>query len=63
MEIEEFKINWVSLMNVFIFGGFDVDNRKFYVMNEYIEVFLMLNVKFIIFFISFLLIEFIKEYI
>ncbi|WPX09343.1 gamma-glutamyl-gamma-aminobutyrate hydrolase family protein [Anaerocellum danielii] len=54
MEIEELKVNKVSPMNVLIFGGFDADNRKLYVMNEYIEVLLMLNAKPIIFPISIL---------
>ncbi|ADL41843.1 peptidase C26 [Caldicellulosiruptor obsidiansis OB47] len=63
METEEQKVNKVSLMNVLIFGGFDTESGKLYVMNEYIEVLVMLNAKPIIFPISILSTELLKEYI
>lgn len=63
MEIEELKVNKVSPMKVLIFGGFDTDNRKLYVMNEYIEILLMLNAKPIIFPISVLSTNLLREYI
>lgn len=63
MEIEELKVNRVSPMNVLIFGGFDTENGKLYVMNEYIEILVMLNAKPIIFPISILSTELLREYI
>lgn len=63
MEIEELKVNKVSPMKVLIFGGFDTENRKLYVMNEYIEILLMLNAKPIIFPISVLSTDLLREYI
>ena len=50
-------------MKVLIFSGFDADNRKLYVMNEYIEVLLMLNAKPIIFPVNALSAGLLKEYI
>lgn len=63
MEIEELKVNKVSPMNVLIFGGFDTVKGKLYVMNEYIEILVMLNAKPIIFPISILSTELLREYI
>ncbi|BCS81918.1 gamma-glutamyl-gamma-aminobutyrate hydrolase family protein [Anaerocellum diazotrophicum] len=63
MEIEKFKIGKANLMNVLVFGGFDRENRRLYVMSEYVEVLLILNAKPIIFPISALSTKFLKEYI